>query len=148
MTWTDERIAELMKLWQQGLSAAEIGRELGVSKNAVVGKAHRLKLPSRPSPIKRQPGGPRRRSTPRPKAARRKAAKPKSGPRLRSRPAPVAPRPVMRLDPKGSKCLWPIGDPGDPDFHFCGEISVEGKPYCPDHCARAYITRTRDSQAA
>ena len=53
VTWTDDRIDQLRKLWDQGLSASAIGRQLGVSKNAVVGKAHRLKLPARPSPIRK-----------------------------------------------------------------------------------------------
>ncbi|MGB0843778.1 MAG: GcrA family cell cycle regulator, partial [Alphaproteobacteria bacterium] len=53
MSWTEERISALRQLWSDGLSAAEIGRRLDVSKNAVIGKAHRLGLPSRPSPIKR-----------------------------------------------------------------------------------------------
>ena len=53
MTWTDERVAELIRLWETGKSASEIGKILGVSKNSVVGKAHRLKLKSRPSPIRR-----------------------------------------------------------------------------------------------
>src|SRR3546814_9036583 len=53
MTWTNDRVAELMRLWEAGRSASEIGRLLGVSKNSVVGKAHRMKLRARPSPIKR-----------------------------------------------------------------------------------------------
>ncbi len=56
MEWTDETIARLKALWQEGLSTAEIGRQLGITKNAVVGKAHRLGLPARPSPIRRQDG--------------------------------------------------------------------------------------------
>ncbi|ACI51091.1 GcrA cell cycle regulator [Gluconacetobacter diazotrophicus PA1 5] len=55
MEWTEETIARLRELWQQGLSTAEIGRQLAVTKNAVVGKAHRLGLQSRPSPIRRPP---------------------------------------------------------------------------------------------
>lgn len=53
MGWTEERVDQLTQLWIEGLSASEIGRRLQVSKNAVIGKAHRLGLPSRPSPIKR-----------------------------------------------------------------------------------------------
>lgn len=53
MAWTEETISELTRLWQQGLSTSEIGRRIGMSKNAVVGKAHRLGLIARPSPIKR-----------------------------------------------------------------------------------------------
>ncbi|MFC6216911.1 GcrA family cell cycle regulator, partial [Fodinicurvata halophila] len=57
MTWTAERIDELSRLWSEGQSASAIGKQLGISKNAVVGKAHRLKLPSRPSPIRKQEAG-------------------------------------------------------------------------------------------
>ncbi len=53
--WTEERVAELARLWQEGLSTSEIGRRLGLTKNAVVGKAHRLSLSPRPSPLKTQP---------------------------------------------------------------------------------------------
>ena len=153
MTWTEERVAELMRLWEAGRSASEIGRMLGVSKNSVVGKAHRMKLAARPSPIKR--GG----ST----TARRTAIPPASKPVVRVQPepkiersvpaAPVKPAPrrpapvARRASGKGPNCLWPIGDPGDEDFHFCGAPAVPGKPYCDEHCARAYIVRTNRSES-
>lgn len=158
MTWTEERVAELMRLWEAGRSASEIGRLLGVSKNSVVGKAHRMKLAARPSPIKRGSGTPNRRPAVAPVASRvvHVEAQPKA-----ERPAPAAPAPrpaVRRQAPalrragsgKGPNCLWPIGDPGDPDFHFCGAPAVAGKPYCAEHCARAYIVRNNrsDSEAA
>ena len=150
MTWTEERVAELMRLWEAGRSASEIGRLLGVSKNSVVGKAHRMKLKARPSPIKRG-GSPSVRRTPvapiaKPAVQVQPAPKP-----VEARPAAQAPvrRPVARANGKGPNCLWPIGDPGDQDFHFCGAPAVPGKPYCDEHCARAYIVRTRsDSEAA
>jgi len=150
MTWTDERVAELMRLWEAGRSASEIGRLLGVSKNSVVGKAHRMKLKARPSPIKRG-GTPTVRRTPvapivKPAAHAQPAPKP-----VEARPAAPAPvrRPAARANGKGPNCLWPIGDPGDQDFHFCGAPAVHGKPYCDEHCARAYIVRNRsDSEAA
>jgi len=141
MSWTEERVAELTKLWESGYSASQIGKILGVSKNSVVGKAHRMKLKSRPSPIKRD--GIRK-------------ARPRKKPVLitpKAAPQPAVPRPApiieRRTTGKGPKCLWPIGDPGDPDFHFCGCDAEPGKPYCAPHCAVAYITKTRnDSQAA
>lgn len=152
MTWTDERVAELMRLWEAGRSASEIGRLLGVSKNSVVGKAHRMKLKARPSPIKRGASPqPRRPAAASPKPA--SPAQPKQA-QAQARPAAPAPaprpsRPVARTNGKGPSCLWPIGDPGDEDFHFCGEPAVPGKPYCDEHCARAYIVRNRnDSEAA
>jgi len=145
MTWTDERVAELSKLWDTGYSASAIGKMLGVSKNAVVGKAHRMRLEARPSPIRRDQHVRMRRRVPMPIRLSK----------LRSVPTPVpaqplpTPRLAVRRDGKGPNCLWPHGDPGEADFHFCGAPAVEGKPYCPQHCARAYITRTRaDDKAA
>ncbi len=120
MSWTPERIAELQKLWQEGLSTAEIGRQLGISKNAVVGKAHRLGLSSRPSPIRRNGKG----------------ESPKSKPRL-----------VTLEDLTAGMCRWPFGDPGDEDFHFCGKKAVQGKPYCADHAAKAYVQPGRGNQS-
>ena len=76
MTWTDERISDLIRLWDSGHSASHIGRVLGVSKNAVIGKAHRLKLPPRPSPIRRSPG-PR---IPKPTPMAKRTPKPPSRP--------------------------------------------------------------------
>ncbi len=153
MTWTEERVAELMRLWEAGRSASEIGRLLGVSKNSVVGKAHRMKLKARPSPIKR--GGASQARRPAVAAVAKPAAQPQPAPkRVEQRPIAAAPvqRPaktVARANGKGPNCLWPIGDPGDQDFHFCGEPAVPGKPYCDEHCARAYIVRNRsDSEAA
>ncbi|WP_420349189.1 GcrA family cell cycle regulator [Pelagibius sp.] len=157
MTWTEERVAELMRLWEAGRSASEIGRLLGVSKNSVVGKAHRMKLAARPSPIKRGGSATSRRAAvpAAPKPAVRVATQPKIE-RPVSAPAP-APAEVRRQAPiarrtggKGPNCLWPIGDPGDADFHFCGAPAVPGKPYCAEHCARAYIVRSNrsDSEAA
>lgn len=136
MSWTDERISDLIRLWDAGHSASYIGKVLGVSKNAVIGKAHRLKLPPRPSPIRRTPG-PR---------APRPAPLVKRQPKVR--PTRPAFRPSRPRDGAAS-CLWPIGDPGEPEFHFCGAETVPGKPYCLEHCARAYVTRPRpESQAA
>jgi GcrA cell cycle regulator len=135
MAWTEAQIADLKRLWTAGQSTSQIGTILGVSKNAVIGKAHRLKLPARPSPIRHS-------STPK---------KPKRAPL----PKPVRkihPRPVFmptRSRNGAPSCLWPIGDPGETDFHFCGGKTVPGRPYCPEHCARAYMPRTGDkSQAA
>ncbi|MPZ09661.1 MAG: hypothetical protein GEU89_05540 [Kiloniellaceae bacterium] len=153
MTWTDERVAELMRLWEAGRSASEIGRLLGVSKNSVVGKAHRMKLMARPSPIKRgtTPQVRRVAVAPIPKAVAQAETAPKRVETRVAAPAPVqrAVRAAARAHGKGPNCLWPIGDPGDQDFHFCGAPAIPGKPYCDEHCARAYIVRNRsDSQAA
>jgi GcrA cell cycle regulator len=130
MTWTEERIADLMRMWTAGHSGSYIGNALGVSKSAVIGKAHRLKLPSRPSPIRLS-------TSPR---------KPKPAP-MTKRVIKVIPKPILRAArPRNGApaCLWPIGDPGEADFHFCDAETVPGKPYCPEHCAQAYVARTRD----
>jgi GcrA cell cycle regulator len=142
MEWTDEVIAKLRSLWADGHSTAEIGRRLNISKNAVVGKAHRLNLPPRPSPIRRTGDG----APPRPAAPRRA-----QGPTLPPLAAAIgAPVPVLRpiMQPpkqtqRATPCCWPIGEPGRPSFHFCNAGSVPGKPYCEDHAAIAYV-RVRD----
>jgi GcrA cell cycle regulator len=142
MEWTEEVIIKLRSLWSDGLSTAEIGRRLSISKNAVVGKAHRLNLPPRPSPIRRAGEG----APPRPVAPRRA-----QGPTLPPLSAAIgAPVPVLRpimQSPKqtlrASPCCWPIGEPGRPSFHFCNANSVPGKPYCEPHAAIAYV-RVRD----
>ena len=126
MAWTEEQIEELKRLWNEGLSTAEIGRSLNVSKNAVVGKSHRLGLKPRPSPI---------------------AGKKNDGVAAKKKPvAAVKQKPPERIvdviDLGPNMCRWPFGDPGDSDFHFCGKQSVVGKPYCADHCAIAYVTKS------
>lgn len=190
VTWTDERIEQLRKLWDQGLSASAIGKQLGVSKNAVVGKAHRLKLPPRPSPIRKGTRPPVRRMAVLPKTLpiSHVRATPAAAPQAAESPATAAPperaapeRPAVersigrmaerlaqervplasaragsaagttrRAAARGIKsCLWPIGDPGSSDFRFCNAEVVPGKSYCAEHCARAYITKSRaDSEAA
>ena len=137
MSWTDERVEELKRLWESGKSASEIGKILSVSKNSVVGKAHRLKLQSRPSPIRRAPAAKPKAEAPKP------VAKPPVEVAL-----PPAPPPQSGVKTKGPKCLWPIGDPGDDDFHFCEAPAVPSKPYCAEHCARAYITKPRGENKA
>lgn len=137
MSWTDERIQELKRLWDAGYSASAIGKQIGMSKNAVIGKAHRLGLRARPSPIKR--GAIKPILAPQVRLETPKPAEPKRA------PMPSKPRPRHH----GALCLWPIGDPGDSDFRFCELPTVPGKPYCAEHCAKAYIQRNRgESQAA
>jgi GcrA cell cycle regulator len=113
--WTPERIATLIALWNEDLSTSEIGRRLGITKNAVIGKVHRLGLPQRRPSLKDEP----------------EAAD------------------VVRLDALGANmCSWPVGNPGEANFHFCAEPSAPGKPYCPKHCAMAYIRTSRDRGVA
>ena len=200
MSWTDERIATLKKMWEGGSTASQIADELGgVSRNAVIGKAHRLGLKSRPSPVK---AAEKKKAAPKPKPAPKPVAK-KAAPRPSPAPAPVKPvakpapkaddavpsqplpdkRPdlpkIVSVGPGGflrqgpgdqqppippapprrlvpakpspeiadktslldlsdKVCRWPMGHPGEPDFHFCGEAVNPGFPYCVEHCGRAY----------
>jgi GcrA cell cycle regulator len=169
MVWDEETIRHLRDLWAQGHSTAEIGRRLGVSKNAIVGKAHRLDLDARPSPIRRDAAKPvaeRPASYPRmagptlpPLASAGVQSPPpsnvqalRSPPVSNSRPVVVAavpvaapaPRPVMPSAPiqvrrSAPSCCWPIGEPGTKAFRFCDDVSVAGKPYCDEHAKLAYV---------
>ncbi|BBD97927.1 GcrA cell cycle regulator [Sphingobium amiense] len=205
MSWTDERIDQLKAMWERGLTASQIADELGgVSRNAVIGKAHRLGLQSRPSPVKANDAPKKASPAPRklapvaaepevtrvaaapiapvsapvrapapqpapaaPAASAAGEAAPPPPPRvisvgpggfLRQGPgdqqAPIPPAPPRRLVPAKPSaeiagktslldlteriCKWPMGHPGEPDFHFCGEAVNPGFPYCVEHCGRAY----------
>lgn len=101
--WTAERIALLEQRWEEGATCKAIAAELKCSKNAVVGKVHRIGLVPR------------------------------------VKPTPKPPRPADAFeDLKPSDCRWPIGHPGELEFHFCGERALPAKPYCADHAAIAY----------
>jgi GcrA cell cycle regulator len=143
MEWTEEAIAKLRALWTEGLSTAEIGRRLNISKNAVVGKAHRLSLPPRPSPIRRLEGDA---AAARP-AAPKRAQGPTLPPLSASMSGPVpglrAILPAPKYSQRATPCCWPNGEPGKPSFHFCNAASAAGKPYCEEHAAIAYV-RVRD----
>ena len=215
MSWTDERIDTLKRLWEKGLTASQIAEELGgVSRNAVIGKAHRLELKSRPSPVKAVEEGANARDAAKPAAerpvrpapVRLAAARPTAhspvapraqppvakpaavvsdkgeadgeqmpiaaipkpdAPRMVSigpggfirqgpgdQQAPIPPAPPRRrvpakpsadiaaktslLDLNERICRWPMGHPGEADFHFCGLPVNPGYPYCVDHCGRAF----------
>ena len=124
-----------MALWAEGIPTLEIGRRLGVTKNAVVGKVHRLCLPKRQSPINATPRTPR-------------VAKLPTLIRMASMSVPPRTDMVKMEDLTSGMCNWPEGDPGKEDLRFCGQPSVEGKPYCAGHCARAYVKSTRDRKVA
>jgi GcrA cell cycle regulator len=143
--WTDDAVETLTRLWRQGdLSAAMIARRLGVTRNAVLGKIHRLGLsrPRRPRPVAIAP--PPRPAKPRPVASARRA--PASAP-VRMSPQPTAeigPGLVARLeDLPMQACHWPLGDPQAADFAFCGRRAETG-PYCPAHAGMAYRGRGVD----
>jgi len=213
MSWTDERIDQLRRLWGQGMTASQIAEDLGgVSRNAVIGKAHRLGLDARPSPVKgggsassdaAAPAAAPSAAAPPPAPVVEKATAPAPAPRPAPTPAPAAPvaaptpmgashgnpippapqipqqqmvrsigpggfqrqtpgeqtapitpAPPRRLVPAKPSaemagktslldlndkiCKWPLGHPGEPDFHFCGNVINPGFPYCLDHCSVAY----------
>ncbi len=212
MSWTDERIDRLKEMWARGMTASQIADDLGqVSRNAVIGKAHRLGLQARPSPVKPNDGGATANaaaaddaaaadvtpseapvdfpattsldvgSEPPPFAleeqeveeeaeeARPTVAGPAAPaqPQVRSigpggfirqgpgeQQAPIPPAPPRRLVPAKPSpeiadktsllelnekiCKWPMGHPGEPDFHFCGKPANPGFPYCVQHCGVAY----------
>ena len=152
MSWTDERVEILKKLWQDGLSASQIAAELGgVTRNAVIGKVHRLGLSGRGQPtssIKRtrrprqSAGGqrrPRRLSTVGNTALKLDMD---LAPEQYLRPQEVVVIPIAKklsIEMLTEKtCKWPIGDPVADDFHFCGHDSAEGTPYCTYHASVAY----------
>jgi len=214
MSWTDERIDRLKTMWAEGSTASQIAEDLGgVSRNAVIGKAHRLGLESRPSPVRSgEEKEKKAKPAPGPAAAAPKPAAPKPAPAAKApapapearaaRPAkeaagddampiapihrpsgiaakegntiqyrsvgpggfirqgpgdtqaPIPPAPPRRLVPAKPSleikdktglldlndriCRWPMGHPGESDFHFCGRDANPGYPYCVDHCGVAY----------
>ncbi len=202
MAWTDERIEKLKVMWEGGKTASVIAEELGgVSRNAVIGKAHRLGLQSRPSPVAAKdveqaapaptpappappappaaikPAAPAAAAPVEPAVARMAPPPPNpfpphvptgpTGAELRSigpggflrqgpgdQAPPSQPAPPRRLVParpspeiagkttllelSDKVCKWPMGHPGEPDFHFCGVDVNPGFPYCVQHCGQAY----------
>lgn len=144
MGWTDERVELLKKLWQDGLSASQIAKQLGgVTRNAVIGKVHRLGLSGRATPSK-----PARPAFKAPRPAPRAAAP--AAPRRIAQPLAVArpaPEPVRYIDESpgtatvltlgAHMCKWPIGDPSSEDFTFCGRRASDS-PYCMEHQRVAY----------
>lgn len=135
MSWTEERVDLLKKLWGEGKTAAEIAKELGgVTRNAVIGKAHRLKLSNRVSPIQQN-------KKPAP------AAKPqpeKKKPTIPESSGDMSADRYTLEELKGSMCRWPSGDPQEEHFGFCGETSVPGLPYCHEHAKLAYQAAARN----
>ncbi|MEM8702087.1 MAG: GcrA family cell cycle regulator [Pseudomonadota bacterium] len=161
MSWTNERVELLKKLWSEGLSASQIAGELGgVTRNAVIGKVHRLGLSGR-AKTSSSAGKPRRPRTAAP-AAGGAPKKPASQPQsigATALKADIAPDPVVELKPRVEPvpemvvpiserasiltltertCKWPIGDPATDDFYFCGRQSDPNVPYCTYHCKIAY----------
>jgi GcrA cell cycle regulator len=153
MAWNDERVELLKKLWAEGLSASQIaGRLGGVTRNAVIGKVHRLGLSGRATSPRSASPRPRRNHVPRQNRAPSMlfgtrgnlALKPAYDVEPDPLPAPVQELVIPLnerasiLTLKDSMCHWPIGDPGEPEFHFCGRKSCASLPYCDYHARMAY----------
>ena len=148
MEWTDERIEALTKMWREGLSASQVARQLGgVSRSAVIGKVHRLGIAGRDAPSRPHALGGRPASRTRATAGGiRRAAAP-------ARPAtasPTAPRVAFEVAPTASihtlsehGCRWPIGEPDQDGFGFCGRIRTSSGSYCAGHSPMA--TRRRET---
>lgn len=164
MNWTDERVEKLKKLWSEGLSASQIAAQLGgVSRNAVIGKVHRLNLPGRakaggnsatartpkrPAVAPRAPNYPSRVPT-RSIATRQQGAtllkeevETDAVEQVKFRPASNVVVPLSRhlglTELTDRTCKWPVGDPLKEDFHFCGCESPDSSPYCGYHAKLAY----------
>ena len=136
MAWTEQMVEDLKKMWDEGLTTGEIGKRLNVSKNSIVGKVHRLQLSGRPSPIKKKD-----------EISEEKAAPAK--PAKEEKFEPVAKMPVKNshshcgktslTDLDNHTCRWPVGDPKDENFHFCGKKVKIGQTYCEEHANIAYV---------
>jgi GcrA cell cycle regulator len=134
MSWTDDRVALLRKMWGEGKTAAEIARELGgVTRNAVIGKAHRLRLSNRISPIQQNS---KKASRP----MRAGVAAPPTGSKAKAFKAVIKVKGIRLTELKEKMCRWPLGDPKEADFLFCGCAAAPGLPYCGDHARIAYQT--------
>jgi GcrA cell cycle regulator len=142
MAWNDERVELLKRFWSEGLSASQVASKMGgVTRNAVIGKVHRLGLSGRAAPAKPQRGCElgSQASAPAPQVFARKAIEP-----LLDEPEFVAPVVLSSGDMttvatlKGNMCKWPVGDPAKDDFHFCGQTAPTGKPYCAYHAHIAF----------
>jgi GcrA cell cycle regulator len=148
MGWTDERVETLKKLWQDGLSASQIAKQLGgVTRNAVIGKVHRLGLSGRAAPSKParpafKPPRPARAAAAAPTPPRRIAAEPAATSATPAVPAPrdveEAPGTATVLTLGAHMCKWPIGDPSLESFTFCGRRTGGEGPYCNEHARVAY----------
>ncbi len=156
MAWTEKMVEDLKIMWKQGLTTGEIGKRLGVSKNSIVGKVHRLQLDARPSPIKKKDEEQENAAVAATAETKPAAVKAKTEKKTELReeipaaaPQPVAEKPaVVRKNVAGDvkltdldnhTCRWPIGDPKDENFHFCGRKVRIGQTYCEEHAALAYV---------
>jgi GcrA cell cycle regulator len=165
MSWTDERVELLKKLWIDGLSASQIAGELGgVTRNAVIGKVHRLGLSGRAKSPSSSSAPRARKPAPRPTVPRTTASSPSMGGSVRGNTAlapqmreEVAYMPVIHIQEdvvvpmsrrvsimelRESMCKWPMGDPQSSEFVYCGADCGFGKTYCTHHANIAYQPAT------
>lgn len=148
MAWTDEMVDKLRQMWDEGKTATEIAKALGVTKNSIVGKVHRLCLTARPSPIKSKEEenvaatavvveeqivevSESTVQTEAPVCVAKAEKKRKSGEHVK----------LVELD--SHTCRWPLGDPRDEDFCFCGKKVRMGQTYCEEHAMMAYVKATK-----
>ncbi|MDR1071259.1 MAG: GcrA family cell cycle regulator [Rickettsiales bacterium] len=133
-SWPAGLVARMKKLFDKGLPMAEIGKKLGFSKNAIVGKINRLgwnALPKKADARKKpkKPAG---------RAPAPKKASPRDTERSKKNTERVIRHSAQLMSLRSDQCRWPIGDPDSDNFRFCGEKCFAGKPYCFDHCKVAY----------
>lgn len=144
--WSEDKKIKLEALWNlkdaDGRplhSTAGIAAILGITKNAAVGMVHRMQLTPRPSPIAQAPRNGEVRKA-RPKRA------PKTTLPLGGAVAALPPTPTPLIRLTAGPCCWPIGEPGTKAFRYCEDPSMAGKPYCDDHCKKAYVKVQRERQ--
>jgi GcrA cell cycle regulator len=146
-TWTAERIELLKQRFEAGLSCREIACDIGVSRNAVIGKLSRLNLTREKPGAARRPARSDATQEPRRKAAPRLQYQMLRA--LYAEPRPAADEPIHNehccslLELSKERCRWPISTPGAADFCFCGNTPLEGLPYCAGHTRLAYRPGSR-----
>ena len=128
-TWDDSKLKELKDLWKQGHPISKIGEMLGVSRNSIAGKAHRMGLPKRNSPIM--------------SSEKKQNSSNILENNIDNKIIPLKIK-LRGVQWSRTKCCWPQGDPKQNDFKFCGEDIFPGRPYCDKHSLLAY-TNTREN---
>ena len=149
MPWDDSNVSKLRELWDQGLPTAQIGKLLGFTKNAVVGKAHRIGLERRPSPIRRTAVKPDRKKARSPIIPKLNFENTKEEVVEKQKPQKNFQPVIKNLFTNSVKrgCEWPDGHPDESDFKFCGKERFEDKPYCLEHCAISYVIPEKEEGA-
>lgn len=148
--WTEDRINRLKALWAEGTSSGTIAAEMGITRNAVIGKINRLKLP------KRGNQGQHNTTVQRTNARNQREHGNKGAPKAAAIVRKAEVRQAVSEDPRSfgdmpdgrrlyrleelvaHSCRWPFGNPGEPNFGFCGHQVAPSRPYCHDHCRKSY----------